>query len=133
MYRGSSHFLLVGDSTDIGTLRETVRRLPVDGYGQIFVEVASQMQVEQWSVPCGISVTWLCRDRRADALVPRGELVVRAVDAWVAEWMPAPGDEQEVPYILWIGCSSSDRVDRLYRELSDRIEHAHLHHPHAEH
>ncbi len=133
--RAGAHFLLVGDSTDLATILDTVARLPVNAYGQIFIEVASDVQIQRWRVPLGMSVSWLRRDRLSSVvgtIAPRGELVARAVAAWVAEWMPEHHGDHELPYVLWIGCSASDRVDQLYRELAGRIDHLHLHHPHAD-
>src|SRR5690606_21907763 len=103
-----AHFLLVGDSTDLSTLQTTVSRLPVNAYGQIFIEVASAQQIRQWDLPDRMSLSWLCRDSASSSLgavAPRGELVARAVDAWVAEWIPEQHNERQTPYIMWIGCS----------------------------
>jgi NADPH-dependent ferric siderophore reductase len=132
--RPGAHFLLVGDGADLGTLRGIVDRLPVDAYGQIFVEVATRAQVRRWDVPAGMTVSWLRRDRVASllgGLAPRGELVARAVTAWVAEWIPEERSDRALPYVLWIGCSASDQVDRLYRHLARRFGNLHLHHPHT--
>lgn len=129
----SSHFLLVGDSSDLGALRDIVSRLPVDAYGQIFIEVASTLQVQRWNVPASVTLTWLCRDERTGDGSPfpaRGELVARAVASWIAEWMPEHRTSHEHPYIVWVGCATSPRVDRLYRDLAMRIDHARLHHGH---
>src|SRR6218665_196692 len=88
----TAHILLVGDSTDIPAIRGMVDGLPPTAYGQIFIEVAAEVQVEKWAVPEGLTVTWLLRDSSASGirsgLAARGELVARAVHAWVAEWMP---------------------------------------------
>lgn len=131
-YSTSAHFLLVGDSADLATLQGIVARLPVNAYGQIFIEVASELQIQNWRVPTGMTVSWLCRDRASSvvgAVAHQGELVARAVSAWVAEWMPERHGSQASPYVLWIGCAASDHVDGLYQELAHRIEHAHFHDP----
>ncbi|SDS96808.1 SIP domain-containing protein [Microterricola viridarii] len=130
----AAHFLLVGDGADLRALRSIVTRLPVNAYGQIYVEVASVMQLEQWPVPAGMTVSWLCRDSSPGEdgqVAAQGELVARAVSAWVAEWMPERQRSHQSPYVLWIGCASSDHVDGLYRELAQRIEHTHFHDPRA--
>lgn len=130
-----AHYLLVGDSADLGVLRDLVEQLPLDSYGQIYVEVASRVQVERWDVPPGMSLSWLRRDRTESllgGLVPRGELAARAVSGWVAEWMPE-GEDPAHPHVLWIGCSASEHVDRLYRDLARRLDRSRLHHPHHPH
>jgi len=37
---------------------------------------------------------------------------------------------QPNPYVIWIGCSASAPVTRLYRDLAERLGETHLHHPH---
>lgn len=126
-----AHFLIVGDAADIPLIRESLDRLPVDAYGQVFVEVASEMQIQRLAAPVGVTVSWLSRDaavRSRGPLPPRGELAARAIEAWCAEW--SPQDETEQTFVLWIGCSSSGRVDELYRQLGQRMPQVHLHHPH---
>lgn len=123
-------FLIAGDSIDLPQIRDMLRRLPVNAYGQVYVEIAAPIQVERWQVPSGMAITWLRRDLTATAVgvaVPRGELVRRAVGAWVDEWLPGGTAE---PCVLWIGCATSPRVDDLYRELSARLGPETLRHPH---
>ncbi|WOF23712.1 SIP domain-containing protein [Microbacterium betulae] len=117
------HFLLVGDSTDLPAIRRMLERLPVAAYGQVFVEIASRVQIQRFEVPEGVSLTWLLRDGVGDGaarrMAPRGECVVRAVHAWFDEWMFEGG--QQAPRVVWIGCSASPRVSRLHRELRARF------------
>ncbi|AYF98717.1 SIP domain-containing protein [Protaetiibacter intestinalis] len=127
------HFLLVGDSRDIPAISGMLTRLPVGSFGQVYLEVASAIQMRRLPAPDRVSVTWLCRDRQASAsgaIAPRGELAARAAAAWVSEWMPEDSDTRPHPYIMWIGCSTSAPVSELYRRLADRLGDAHLHHPH---
>lgn len=124
-----THFLIVGDSTDLPLLRHMLGRLPVDAYGQMFIEVATAVQVHDWAGPDGLAVTWLVRER-SRRFRPRGEAAAQAMLAWVSEWMPEDQDAHSAPYVMWIGCSMSTVMDRLYRQLGDRLDHLHLHHPH---
>ena len=126
------HFLLVGDSRDIPAITGMLTRLPVYATGQVYLEVAAGIQQRRLPAPDGMTVTWLCRDRVAAAgpIAPRGELAARAVSAWISEWMPDDHDTQPHPYVIWIGCSTSAPVTRLYRDLAERLGETHLHHPH---
>lgn len=128
------HFLLVGDSRDLPAITGMLSRIPVGAIGQVFLEVASAIQIRRLPCPAGISVTWLCRDRSIGAngtIAGRGELAARAVAAWVSEWMPDEQESHRLPYIMWIGCSTSRPVTELYLELADRLGEAQLHHPHT--
>ncbi len=118
-----AHFLLAGDTADLAALRGISVRLPVDAYGQIFVEVASPAMVEPIDCPPGIAVTWMLRPSGADA----GTRIAPAVDAWVAEWITGTGADTPMPYVIWVGCSSSRAVRELLRDLRTRIDDLHLH------
>lgn len=123
------HILLVGDSTDLPAIHDLLRELPPDSYGQVYLEVATAIQIRSIAAPPGVSVSWLCRDRHSSdvggsprdigAMARRGELASRAIAAWVAEWQPDASSEGD--YLMWIGCSASARVGRLYRALQERL------------
>ena len=119
-----AHFLLAGDSGDLAMLRGITGKLPVDAYGQILIEVTSPAHIEEWDAPPGMLVTYLLRSPDQH----RGQRIADAVDAWVAEWIPTDGRADDLPYVLWVGCSSSGPVRELLRDLNDRIEDLHLHH-----
>ncbi len=129
-----AHFLLAGDSADRVALRDAIGRLPVDAYGQVFVEVASEIQVESWDAPAGVAIAWLPRDAAAarGALSARGALLERAVLAWVAEWMPENPKAHALPYVMWIGGAANERIDRLCEKLAWRFDRVHLHDPGAQ-
>lgn len=129
-----AHFLIAGEGSDRAAVRGAIERLPVDAYGQVFVEVASGIQVERWPTPRGVSITWLFRDAAAARGRPavRGALIERAVTAWVAEWMPGPASGREIPYVMWLGCASSTRIDQLCERLAWSFDHVHLHDPRAD-
>ncbi|OJX75341.1 SIP domain-containing protein [Leifsonia sp. 71-9] len=114
-----AHFLLVGDETDLPVLQPLVSRLPVDAYGQIYLEVRDGMDAMIWPVPPGIQVTWLVRGDRHAA---RGDLAMRAVAAWIDEWMPEAMGEEQAPFVMWLGCRGNTRADAVFGDLGARIE-----------
>ncbi len=137
------HILLVGDSADLPALGAMLRGLSADTYGQVYVEVATAIQIRALPAPVNVSVTWLCRDRATSALdvIPRGigalahrgELASRAISAWVAEWQPCEPREPAVlsdpdasgtreDYVLWIGCSAGERISDFYRRLQQCLD-----------
>jgi NADPH-dependent ferric siderophore reductase len=109
--------LLAGDGADLRDLRALLAILPVDAYGQVYVEVASAVQIERLEVPARVAVTWLERERETSSAV-RGALLTTAVDAWIDEWMPA--GVRNDGRIAWIGCAAAPRIATRYRTLQDR-------------
>jgi NADPH-dependent ferric siderophore reductase len=109
--------LLAGDSADLRDLRALTASLPADAYGQVYVEVASALQIEPLATPVRVAVTWLVRES-GSGVIARGALLTAAVDAWIDEWMPegVRADRR----IAWIGCSAAPRLADRYRELQER-------------
>lgn len=124
----STAVLYVGDSVDIPAIRRHVSELAHDAYGQIYLEVASEIQIQKWDSPPGLSVTWLCRDRACaieGTIAPRGELMARAIEAWVSEWMPEEQADDRIS--MWVGLAASSVVAELYDNLSARLSAAVMH------
>jgi len=124
---GKAHVLLAGDSRDIPAIRRLVASLPMNAYGQVFVEIVADVQRELLLAPPGVQVSWLLRDRNRSDSDPRhmalsGELVARAVRAWANEWMPEADFDETHHYVLWIGCTANARVHGLFRELSEALD-----------
>jgi len=124
---GSAHVLLAGDSRDIPAMRRLVASLPMTAYGQVFIEIVTDVQRELLLAPPGVQVSWLLRDRNRSDSDPRhmalsGELVARAVRAWANEWMPEADLDETHHYVLWIGCTANARVHGLFHELSEILE-----------
>ncbi|WP_336632872.1 MULTISPECIES: SIP domain-containing protein [unclassified Microbacterium] len=122
-----SHFLIAGDITDLSLLHQLVGRLPVDAYGQVFIEASDDVQIRPLPAPPGLVVHWLVDDASPLGL-PRGERAAQAVMAWVSEWMPEETATHLTPYVMWIGCSTSTVMDQLYDRLGDTLDDLHLHH-----
>ncbi|GGA69053.1 hypothetical protein GCM10011490_19490 [Pseudoclavibacter endophyticus] len=116
-----THFLIAGDSVDLPLVAGIVSRLPVDAYGQVFVEVEHSAQVEVWTLPDNVAISWFVRDG-ADGIAPRGERLAAAVRGWMAEWMPEAEGAREAPSVMWIGCSASEKIGDLADDLSRRFE-----------
>ena len=104
--------LLLGDSTDLAELGVILSTLPRDAYGQVFVEVASEVQIECLATPARVAVTWLVRETEA-GMTTRGEQLVRAVDGWLTEWAPA----MDARSIVWVGCSARPEIADRYRAI----------------
>lgn len=114
--------LIAGGSADIPAIRRILDRVPSGTYGQVFIEIASPVQIRSWPVPTGVTVTWLRRERDSavpQPMLPKGELLARAVAAWMTEWLPE--DEPDLPGFVWVGGATSRAVDRVYVELSRRL------------
>lgn len=91
--------------------------LPEDAYGQVYVEVASAVQIEPVTTPARVVVTWLVRESDA-GVAPRGALLARAVDAWTAEWMPAGVRDDR--RIAWVGCAAAPAIAERFRAVRSR-------------
>jgi NADPH-dependent ferric siderophore reductase len=104
--------LLIGDAADLVDLGAILATLPRDAYGQVFVEVASGVQIERLVAPARVAVTWLVRETSV-GMAPRGALLARAVDGWLTEWAPA----MDARSIAWIGCSTSPEIADRYRAI----------------
>jgi len=114
---------MAGDAGDVAEIRGILALLPESAYGQVFIEAVAPRQIVQIPAPRRVSVTWLLREpTEGDSLIVRGELIRRAVAAWVHEWIPDQGHEQHgqhehVHYYVWVGCVGSPRARDLYRSL----------------
>ena len=100
--------LFAGDASSVPTLRAMLASLPLCARGQVFVEVASEADVEHLTSPGRVTVTWLARDRRSGvpgsglSCAP-GEAVERAVRAWLAEMYVDADALAEAEHLIWIG------------------------------
>lgn len=118
-------FLFIGDGHDLPVIDGMLQRLPVEAYGQVIIEVASEIQIRPLRAPVGIGITWLSRDRPRgfdEPIMPRGELAAQALTAWIAEWMPEQHADAAEPFVMWIGATTSPRMSAAYAELSARLE-----------
>lgn len=113
--------LIAGDAADLHSIRDILGRLPMDAFGQVFIEVFGAIQIEHLQAPPRVNITWLCRDlRRSDERVgagaAKGEPLVRAVEGWLDEWVHVDEATRQ-HFSLWIGCSTNVRVNRLCRTI----------------
>lgn len=117
--------LIAGDSSDLAVIRHKLKTLPTDARGQVFIEVFAPIQISRLDAPHGIGVNWVLRDTHEHdgirrAVAPRGAGLVRAVDAWLDEWMRADSLDCD-SYRIWIGACTSSTVNSFYEELSGEL------------
>lgn len=120
--------LAAGAVSDLPALRAWCDALPVDSYGQVFIEVFSPIQIEDLHAPVGLNVTWLCRELLDSVAAPgtrpaHGEALVAAADAWLNEWYrPASGIERH--FTMWLGAHSTEVVHNYWKHLEDQTANA---------
>ncbi|MGI9823099.1 SIP domain-containing protein [Agromyces sp. Marseille-Q5079] len=99
--------LFAGDSGDLAAIRSLLADCPANATGIVLVEAINAVQIVHLEAPAGIAVHWVFRENRR-GLVPRGEALVTAVDAWLDEWMRPEGGAEVA---IWIGARSCTLVD----------------------
>ena len=121
------HVLIAGDSRDYPAIRTLVQQLPQDGYGQIFIEVAVERQVQDFAHPSGMTLHWLVAERnfqRQNHPAFRGMMLCSAISGWFSEWLIKDFDH-EGKFVVWIGGALNPRVailcDDLSREYGQQI------------
>ena len=123
---GIDCIIAAGDISDLPSLRDWLAVMPSQAYGQVFIEVFAEMQIEELETPENVSVTWLCREQREESPRPglgrrRGEALATAVEAWFDEWMWA--DAQSMRHIeLWMGARTSSVMQSYWARLQRRLE-----------
>jgi NADPH-dependent ferric siderophore reductase len=130
--------MVAGDSRDLPAIRRILERLPSDSYGQVFIEIVSDVQVTSLEVPPAVSITWLRRDSFGAGYAggtfgsARGETIERAVLAWTSEWLEPGCQCGHASFYVWVGCAMSPSVDRLHVALrtmlagaSEQADHHH--------
>jgi hypothetical protein len=107
---------LAGVPADLAEIEAMVAILPICSYGQIVVESDEVLPV--LSLPRRMQI------RRVPVAVDpltgepaAGESLSRAVDGWIAEWMPSSSSGSS--FYAWVGCEGGP----IAREAAQRIEH----------
>ena len=95
--------LIAGDQSSIPAIRTLLATLPQKARGQVFVEVASDSDIDPLAGPGRVTVCWLVRER--------GQSLRRSMDAWLSEMLPVEFDREHHVY-AWI---SGDSVARVLR------------------
>ena len=124
-----SPILLAGDDLDIDLIAELLTQLPGTAYGQIIIEVSDLSRVQDLREPPGFTTHWL--PRRAPGgrtLHVPGELLIQAISAWTAEWIPKDGTREELPQLIWVGGARCPEVTLLCERLHHLHHSLHLHH-----
>lgn len=110
--------LFAGDAGDVAAIRSRLAECPASATGIVFVEVYNAMQIVHLEAPTGIAVHWVFRQGRQRAVVPRGEALVTAVDAWLDEWMRPEGGEE---IVIWLGARGSSVVNTFSQALEREL------------
>lgn len=93
--------LLAGTADDLPVIETALAALPAKARGQVFVEVGGAHEVRELAAPGRVCVTWLSRDA--------GRSLSLALEAWIAEMLPADLDREHRVY-AWIAGEGSARV-----------------------
>jgi NADPH-dependent ferric siderophore reductase len=99
------HILVAGSELELPAIEALLVLLPSTAYGQVLVETGPAQAAFSLGVPPRVTVTRL---ERAPGDEP-GVGLAAAVDAWLAEWMPADCDPARA-VTMWIGCSARDQL-----------------------
>jgi NADPH-dependent ferric siderophore reductase len=107
-----------GDAGDVTSIRARLAECPANATGIVFVEAYNAMQIVHLEAPAGIAVHWVFRENRRSTVVPRGEALVTAVDAWLDEWMRPEGGAE---IVIWLGGRSSTLVTTFAHALEREL------------
>ncbi|GAA1825120.1 hypothetical protein GCM10009750_05170 [Agromyces salentinus] len=111
--------LFAGDTGDVASIRSRLADCAPNATGIVLIEAVNAMQIAPIEAPAGIAVHWVFREHRSGTVVPRGEALVTAVDAWLDEWMRPEGGTE---IAIWLGARSTPIVgayaNALERELA---------------
>lgn len=99
--KAADRLLLAGDETSIETIRVILATLPASARGQVFVEVATDADIQPLTAPGRFSVCWLVRDR--------GQQLRRTVDAWLSEMLPVSAFGESTVY-AWVASDGPARL-----------------------
>lgn len=81
--------LLAGDETAAPAICSILESLPRKARGQVFIEVPTESDILPVNGPGGVTVCWLPRDAREG--LGHGQVLDRAVRAWISEMIPFNG------------------------------------------
>lgn len=116
--------LAAGDIGDLEGLKRWCASLPEHTYGQIFIEVFTEYQIEHFKTPEHVGVTWICREQlrpstRPGIGIPRCQALSEAIEAWLDEWIRA--DPGLWHYSLWMGARSSSIMRSYWMKLENEL------------
>lgn len=77
---GAAHILIAGDETAVPAISNIVESLTPEMRGAVFLEVPSSGDIQDFTAPDGVTVTWLPRAAHTGAT--RGDALHRAVQEW---------------------------------------------------
>ena len=118
--------LAAGDAGDLDEIRSWLQLLPETSYGQVFIEVFSEIQIEPLPLPPHVAVTWLCRETRDPSPRPgigrrRGEALEAAVSGWFDEWLWSDSSTGR-NFHLWMGARTSSVMQSYWLSFDRKLQ-----------
>ena len=118
--------LAAGDAGDLDEIRSWLQLLPETAYGQVFIEVFSEIQIEPLPLPPHVAVTWLCRETRDPSPRPGigrrcGEALEAAVSGWFDEWLWSDSSTGR-NFHLWMGARTSSVMQSYWLSFDRKLQ-----------
>ncbi|MDK8346201.1 siderophore-interacting protein [Brevibacterium sp. UMB1308A] len=102
----ASQVLIAGDETAVPAISNIVESLDPEMRGAVFLEVPSSGDIQGFTAPHGVTVSWLPRESHTGTT--RGDLLYRAVQEWCdqngiasSEKQVDPDDSYDSSVLLW--------------------------------
>lgn len=109
--------LVIGSAHDVPAIGAFLARLPEALHCSVYIEAASPIQRRQLPERQGTSVSWLFRGAVAGQRPGKGQRLLVAMRAWLAEWLL----EDAPPPLVWAGASDCPRLTPSLTELEQQL------------
>lgn len=102
----AERILIAAGAEQLDQVEELLASLPLCTRGQVFIEAERDLEITRIIAPGRVSVHWLSRERRHG--VAKGEMLDRAVEAWLGEMLTGSGTEPSI--YAWIAREGAARL-----------------------